>query len=135
MISFFFFFTIGVSELCRRSEKKRKKKKKTPNTGIRQAVTVPVSDTGPCNLACISHNFLSPREIILVGPGRKHLDPTIYFPSSLPNQTHFKKKFLLIFFPKFSIHPILPSNKHTLKVRLLKVQVFGVWHTWVPAHT
>ena len=56
------------------------------------------------------------RENILVGPRRKHLDPTIYFPSFLPNQTHSKKVFLPIFSPKFSIHSILPPNKHTLKL-------------------
>ena len=43
------------------------------------------------------------------------LGSTIYFPSSLPNQTHLKKVFILIFSPKFSIHPISPSYKHTLK--------------------
>ena len=52
----------------------------------------------------------------LVGPGRKHMDPTIYFPSSSPNQTHSKKVFLLIFSSKFSLHPISHPNKHTLKV-------------------
>ena len=56
------------------------------------------------------------RENILVGPRRKHLGPTIYFPSFLPNQTHSKKVFLPIFSSKFSIHPILPPNKHTLKL-------------------
>ena len=45
---------------------------------------------------------------------KKHLNPTIYFPSSLPNQKHSKKVFIPIFFPKFSIHPISPPNKHTL---------------------
>ena len=45
---------------------------------------------------------------------RKHLDTTIYFPSSLPNQICSKKVFIFIFFPKFSIHLISPSNKHTL---------------------
>ena len=54
-------------------------------------------------------------ENILVGPGRKYMGPTIYFPSSLPNQIQFKKVFLLIFSPKFYIHPISPPNKHNLK--------------------
>ena len=54
------------------------------------------------------------RENILVGPERKHLDTIIYFPSSLPNQIYSKKVFIRIFFPKFSIHLISPSNKHTL---------------------
>ena len=41
---------------------------------------------------------------ILVGLERKHLSPTIYFPSSLSNQIYSKKVFLPIFSPKFSIH-------------------------------
>ena len=52
---------------------------------------------------------------LLVGLGRKHLGPTIYFPSSLPNQTHSKKVFLPIFFLKFSIHPVSPLNRYTLR--------------------
>ena len=52
----------------------------------------------------------------LVRPGRKHMDPTIYFPSFPPNQTNSKKVFLLIFSSKFSLHPISHPNKHTLKV-------------------
>ena len=54
-------------------------------------------------------------ENFLVGLRRKHLDPTIYFPSFPPNQTHSKKVFLPIFSSKFSIHYISPLNKHTLK--------------------
>ena len=60
------------------------------------------------------------RENILLGLGRKHLGPTIYFPSSPPNQTHSKKVFFPIFSPKFSIYPISPSNKHTLRVSDIK---------------
>ena len=56
------------------------------------------------------------RENFLVSPERKYLGPTIYFPSSPPNQTDSKKVFLPIFFPKFSIHSISPPNKHTLRV-------------------
>ena len=41
-------------------------------------------------------------ENILVDRGRKYLNPTIYFPSSPPNQTHSKKVFPPIFSPKFS---------------------------------
>ena len=52
----------------------------------------------------------------LIGSGRKHLDPTIYFPFSPLNQTHSKKVFLPIFSSKFSIYPISPLNKHTLNV-------------------
>ena len=55
-------------------------------------------------------------ENFLVGSGRKRLNPIIYFPFSLSNQTHSKKVFLPIFFPKFSIHPISSLNKHTLKM-------------------
>ena len=59
------------------------------------------------------HSVFSPfwRENILVGLGRKHLGTTIYFPSSLPNQTHTKKVFLPIFSPKFSVHPYFSSNQ------------------------
>ena len=52
----------------------------------------------------------------LIGSGRKHLDPTIYFPFSPLNQTYSKKIFLPIFSPKFFIYPISPPNKHTLSV-------------------
>ena len=44
--------------------------------------------------------------------GRKHLGPTIYFLSSPPNQTHSKKVFLPIFFPKF-FHPSYFTSKQT----------------------
>ena len=54
-------------------------------------------------------------ENILVGPGRKHLGPTTYFPSFLPNQVHFKKVFLPVFSLKFSIHFVSLPNKHTLR--------------------
>ena len=54
------------------------------------------------------------RENILVGSERKHLGPTIYFPSFLSNQTHSKKVFFFIFSPKFFIHHVSPPNKHTL---------------------
>ena len=37
---------------------------------------------------------------IVIPMGRKHLDPTMYFPFSLLNQTHSKKIFLLICTPK-----------------------------------
>ena len=50
-----------------------------------------------------------------MGLVRKHLSPTIYFPSSSPNQTHSKKVFLSIFFSKFFIYSISLSNKHTLR--------------------
>ena len=55
-------------------------------------------------------------ENFLVGPGRKHLSPNIYFPSFSPNQTHSKRVFLPIFSPKFSVHSISPPNKYTLEV-------------------
>ena len=58
------------------------------------------------------------RKNFLVGPGRKHLGPTVYFPSSPSNQTHFKNFFLLIFSPKFSIFPVSPPNKQTLRIFL-----------------
>ena len=38
--------------------------------------------------------------------------PTIIFPSPFLNKTPSKIFFLPIFFPKFSIHPISPPNKH-----------------------
>ena len=64
---------------------------------------------------------------------RKHLGPTIYFPSFPPNQTHSKRVILPIFPPKFFIHPILPPSKHTLKVVILlfffrNFRVVISWH-------
>ena len=54
-------------------------------------------------------------ENILVGPRRKHSCLTIYFISFPLNQTHSKKVFIFIFFLKFFIHLVSPSNKYTLK--------------------
>ena len=66
------------------------------------------------------HELSPPRFLPILGrklygkPGeKKHLGPTIYFPSCLPNQIHSKKVYLPMFFSKFSIHPISPPNKHT----------------------
>ena len=42
------------------------------------------------------------RENFLMGPRRKYLDSTIYFPFSPPNQTHYKKVSLPIFSKKVS---------------------------------
>ena len=50
-----------------------------------------------------------------MGPVRKHLGPTVYFPSSSPNQTHSKKVFVPSFFSKFFIYSISLPNKHTLR--------------------
>ena len=52
----------------------------------------------------------------LVISEKKHLGPIIYFLFSTLNQTHSKNVFLLIFSPKFFIHPISPPNKHTQSV-------------------
>ena len=50
---------------------------------------------------------------------RKHMGPTIYFPSFPPNQTHSKKVFFPIFPSKIFIHSVSPPSKHTLKVVIL----------------
>ena len=63
------------------------------------------------------------RENILVGLERIHLDTTIYFPSSLPNQIYSKKVFILIFFPKFSIHFVSPSNTPLVKQYVIQLIV------------
>ena len=93
-------------------KKKKKKRKKEKKRGI------------GCTWAFLSikqHHFLlldfSPiwEENFLVGQGRKHLSPIIYFPSSPLNQTHSKK----FSFP-FSLQSFLSTlfhlliNKHTL---------------------
>ena len=67
--------------------------------------------------------FLFWEENILVGLGRKHLGPTIYFPSFPPNQIHSKKVFFPIFSSKFSIHPVLPPNKHILRLQLYTISL------------
>ena len=54
----------------------------------------------------------------LMGLGRKHLSPTIFFPSPFPTKHHlksFSSSFSLIF---FSILPKIHSTKHTLRVCL-----------------
>ena len=68
-------------------------------------------------------NFLSILERTLFGgPREKTPRPTIYFPSSLSNQTHSKKVFIPIFFPKFFFHLTSPPNKYTLRVCLVGVK-------------
>ena len=50
------------------------------------------------------------------GPGEKIFGPYHLF-SFLPTQSNtLQKVFLLVFSPKFSIHPISPPNKHTLTI-------------------
>ena len=61
------------------------------------------------------HEFFSPNFPFIFDKEEKYLIPTIYFPFFLFNQTHFKKKFPLIFFLKFFIHPISPTNENTPK--------------------
>ena len=73
-------------------------------------------------------NFLSILgENFLGGLKWKHPDLTIYFPSSSSNQTHSKKTFFLNFSPKFSIHPISPPNKHTLRLYLTYTFLLSQW--------
>jgi len=61
-------------------------------------------------------------ENFLMGLGRKHMgSPFISLPPYLTKHTQ-KKNFLPIFSPKFSIHPILSPNKHTLKQLVPKRQ-------------
>ena len=61
--------------------------------------------------------FFSPfwGENFWVGPGKKHLSPTIYFSSSPPNQTHSKKKFPSHFISKVFLSPYFASKKTHLK--------------------
>ena len=78
-----------------------------------------------------SHSIFSLfwRENIFVDLGRKHLDPTNFFPPLPPT----KKIFFLIFFPKFYIHPISLPNKHTLRdwcglMQPAHMQKLHKWH-------
>ena len=102
---------------------RRKEKKRPRNKSIKgeeeQCTDKPCTSAHghfrPLSSLISPFSFLSILERkIFGGPGRKHLDPTIYFPSSPPNQTHFKKVFLPIFSPKSFIHSISPPNKHML---------------------
>ena len=77
-----------------RSEEKKKEKKKIIRRQIAQHTRT---------LRAHTHTHTK---------GRKHLSPTIYFLSSSPNQTHSKKVFLPIFFPKF-FHPSYFTSKQT----------------------
>ena len=118
-----------MSKKGKRSKRKRKKEKATcplPRKALlKKKKKKNELSMCKCTLAILSikqPDFLplvfSPfwRENFLVGSGRKRLNPIIYFPFSLSNQTHSKKVFLPIFSPKFSIHPISSLNKHTLKM-------------------
>ena len=70
-------------------------------------------------------------ENILVGPRRKNSDPTIYFPSSPPNQIHSKKfsfPFSLRNFPSTLFH--LQTNTSLVFSFLIVVGVFKV-DRWV----
>ena len=76
------------------------------------------------------------KKTFLVSPGKKHLDFTIYFPSSPSNQTHSKKVFLRIFSLKLSIHHILLPNKHTLgskkeSVPIVRKDELAKFHCWL----
>ena len=48
---------------------------------------------------------------LFVGPRRKHLCPTIYFPSSLPNQKHFINVFYFHFSFKIFYPPYFNSKQ------------------------
>ena len=78
------------------------------------------------------------RENFLMGQKRKHLSPTIYFPSSSSNQTHSKKVFLLSFFSKAFHHSYFISKQtHLLKKSLAVVKyqdAFSKTHSsnWEP---
>ena len=113
---------------CPRKEKKKKKKEEATCLAEHQKKKKEPDELSICKctwafLSTKQPHFLpsifSPfwKEIFLVGLGRKHSDPTIYFPS---HQTHSKNVFLPIFSPKFSIHHISPPNKHTLRVCLVR---------------
>ena len=93
----------------------QKKKKEPDELSICKCTWAFLSTKQPHFLPSIFSPFW--KEIFLVGLGRKHSDPTIYFPS---HQTHSKNVFLPIFSPKFSIHHISPPNKHTLRVCLVR---------------
>ena len=113
---------------CPRKEKKKKKKEEATCLAEHQKKKKEPDELSICKctwafLSTKQPHFLpsifSPfwKEIFLVGLGRKHSDPPIYFPS---HQTHSKNVFLPIFSPKFSIHHISPPNKHTLRVCLVR---------------
>ena len=112
--------------MCKWTKKKKKKKRKEKKRrrGL-WAWTNPLCTCTRVFLANQLLHFLLSSFLSILGKkilvvlGRKHSDPTIYFPFSLPNQTHSKKVFLSIFSPIFSIHLILPPNKHTLMELLL----------------
>lgn len=104
----------------RKKRKKKKSREEKQCTGKAHVqVQIFLSIKQPNFLYLVFSSFEG--ENFLVWLKRKHLDHTIYFPSSLSNQTHSEISFFLIFFLKFSIHPILLPNKHTLKhnIRLL----------------
>ena len=96
---------------------KSKKKKKEEKVASRRKEKEKQSNMEkPCTWAFLSKNdvqffpsIFSPfwRENVLVGQGEKHLDPTIYFPFSPPNQTHSKK----FYFP-FSLQSFLSTLFH-----------------------
>ena len=120
----------------RKGEKKKgrgnmpgKEKKKIKNKNWQRQCASAYKHFRPLSSLILSLQFsLHFREKnFLVGSKRKHLDPTIYFPSSSPNQTHSQKDFLPIFSTKFSIHLISPPNKHILRVRF--------WHPWFELQT
>ena len=97
----------------KKRKKKRKKKKEKNGMNLAHATQAFLS-IKHANFPPIFSQFWG--KIFLVGLGRKHLSSKIYFSSSPLNQTHSNEVFLLIFFPKFSLYHISPSNKHTLKV-------------------
>ena len=116
--------SIDLQEACQ----KKKKKKKEEETMCRRKKEKRKSNVDKpmcnCTWAFLSKNdvqffssIFSPfqRENFLMGPERKYLSPTIYFPSFPPNQTHSEKFFFLFSLQCYTIHPIPPPNKHTLR--------------------
>ena len=104
-----------------KKKKKKKKKKRWQRPGGRKKKSEEEQRTDEA-LRTSAHEYFLPLNSSIfsqfwwenfVGPGKKHMDPTIYFYFSSLNQTHTSKKFY--------IHPISLPNKHTLSV------VFFTW--------
>ena len=105
-------------------ERKKKKKKKKSNWSHRQAYVQLHMDIFVQKLCPIFiFSFLSILERTVFGGSNDKTPESYYLFSFLPTQPNiFLKVFLPIFFLKVFIHPISPSNKHTLNVIQRRVQ-------------
>ena len=104
-------WALDVYKACPVNQKKKRKEKREGTSKGKKNKKGKKNEEDQCGQAHPQYqdvqffiSVFSPfwEENVLVGPRRKHLGPTIYFPSSPPNQTQSKKFSFLFSFESFS---------------------------------